>query len=226
MSGKSIARSVAAWREKHRDPHVQFWPNLADTDAVRERTRGHLLAGIGVSAAMMVFAFALGRRVPLLGWADLGFHELGHMLAIPFGTAIHFVAGSATQVAVPVGLAVYFWVTQRDPLGTGFTLVWAGTAAQDTSVYIADAPYQRLQLIGGQHDWAFLFNRWDLMGQAEGIASMVWLVGLLMAFFGAALLVAPLVGSWRAARRGDELAARFADAPVREVRNPPPAQAA
>ena len=43
-----------------------------------------------------------------------------------------------------------------DGIGSSFTessafvLAWAGASAWDVSVYIADAPYQRLALIGGQ----------------------------------------------------------------------------
>ena len=37
-------------------------------------------------------------------------------------------------------------------------LAWAGTSAHEASIYIADAPYERLELIGGYHDWAFVLG--------------------------------------------------------------------
>ena len=56
--------------------------------------------------AMLWFAFLAGSRVPLLGWFDLGIHELGHMITRPFGTTISFLMGSGLQVIVPFGLAL------------------------------------------------------------------------------------------------------------------------
>ena len=44
------------------------------------------------------------------------------------------------------------------------------------SVYIADAPYERLPLIGGDHDWAFLLHGWDRMSLAEPLAA--WVAGI------------------------------------------------
>ena len=190
---------------------------------MRQRTDRQLLIGVGTALFVLVWPFVLGRRVPLLGWADLGFHELGHMLATPLGETIHFLAGSTTQVLVPLGLAVYFWVTQRDSLATGIVLAWAASSFQDASVYIADAPYQRLQLIGGRHDWSFLLGRWHLIDQADTIASFVWFVGLVIGLFGLWVLVEPMVTRRSRRVRNQRLQERFASAPVREIRNPDPA---
>ena len=70
-------------------------------------------------------------------------------------------------------------------------LAWAATSALDASRYIADAPYERLQLIGGDHDWAFFFSAdgIDAMERAAGTASAVAGLGWLLyaAAFGAAL---------------------------------------
>ena len=186
-----------------------------------QRTPIQLIAGVGGACFLLFWPFVLGRRVPLLGWADLGFHELGHLVASPFGTVIHFLAGSTTQVLVPIGLAGYFWLSQRDPLGTGLMLAWAATSLQDASVYIGDAPYQRLPLIGGHHDWSFLLGRWHLIDEAAGIASMVWFIGLLSGLAALETLAYPLLVRWNRARTASTLARRFSDAPVREVRNPP-----
>jgi hypothetical protein len=184
----------------------------------------HLALGIGGALFLLFWPFALDRRVPLLGWVDLGFHELGHMLAIPLGTVVHFLAGSGTQMAVPLGLAVYFWVRQRDHMSAGLMMAWAAAAWQDVSVYIADAPFERLQLIGGDHDWAFLLHRWDALDQASGIASMVKFTGLMIGLAGIGVIVAPLWAAWRARARAEDIEERFADAPVRPVKNPPKAR--
>ena len=56
------------------------------------------------------------------------------------------------------------------------------TNFQDASVYIADAPYQRLELIGGEHDWAFVLGHegLDRLHQAAQIASTVRGIGVLI----------------------------------------------
>jgi hypothetical protein len=138
------------------------------------------------------FAFVRGSRVPLLSGVDLGFHELGHLImyVIPINQVLTAAMGSINQCAVPVGLAAYFWFWRRDSLSASVCLAWAATNFQDVSVYIADAPYQRLPLIGGEHDWAFIlgpehFNR---LHDAHAIATVVRSAGMIL--LGAAILIA------------------------------------
>ncbi|MFQ5555720.1 MAG: hypothetical protein ACE5GC_10185 [Acidimicrobiia bacterium] len=163
------------------------------------RATGRCLAGLAGIGVLLWFPFVLGRRVPLLSAADLGFHELGHMLAIPLGTTAHFLAGSTTQVLVPVGIAAYFWFRQRDHMATGVMLAWAASSAQDASVYIADAPYQHLPLIGGHHDWNWLLSHWQALSSASTVARAVWLAGFAAGIAGVAVCSAPLVVQIRAA---------------------------
>ena len=155
------------------------------------------VAGLGVIGFLLWFPFVRGVRVPLLWAADLGFHELGHMLAIPFGTTLHFLAGSTTQVLVPAGLAVYFWLWQRDAMASGVTLAWAASSAQDASVYIADAPSQSLPLIGGHHDWNYLLSQWQLLDSSAGIARSVLALGALLGVAAVAVAAFPLFRQWR-----------------------------
>ncbi len=143
------------------------------------RTLWRYVAGVVGCALIAYFPFVLQRRVPLLGGVDLGFHELGHMLTYVFPDIVTALMGSVFQVAVPVGLAVYFGLRRRDLLAAGLCLAWAGASAVDVSIYIADAPFQRLPLIGGSHDWAYLLSPvafGNLSGAAE-IAGTVKMVG-------------------------------------------------
>ena len=128
------------------------------------------------------FAFVQGTRVPLLSLVDFGFHELGHlvMYIVPINQVLTAAMGSIMQCAVPSGLALYFALRRRDGVAACACAAWAATNFQDASVYIADAPYQRLELIGGEHDWAFVlgpdgFNR---LHDAHMIASLVRDAGL------------------------------------------------
>lgn len=90
---------------------------------------------------------------------------------------------------MPAGLAAYFGLWRRDPIGAAVCLAWAGTAARDASVYIADAPFERLELIGGDHDWAFLLHGADHLDWAAPLATVVWTGGLVLLIGGAALAV-------------------------------------
>lgn len=145
------------------------------------------LAGTGFCALIGWISFGRGNDVPLLDQFDLGIHELGHMLALAFPTMVMFIMGSVAQVAVPVGLAAYFLLARREPVSAGVLLAWAGTSARDVSVYIADAPYQALPLLGnGEHDWAYLLGSrgWDAIESAGSIAGNVKLGGGLAVFTG------------------------------------------
>ena len=192
-------------------------------DLVRHHRRT-LLAGL-VVVALMIRAFVFDLHIPLLSYVDLGFHELGHMLAIPLGTVVHFLAGSFTQIAVPLGLAVYFWIKVEDRAAAALMLGWAATSAQNTSVYVADAPTRALPLIGGTHDWWFLLSRWNALHLADGLAGMVWVFGLLVGLGGLWAALHPIWSDWRSTRTLRTIEERFAAAPVREVRPPSPIDA-
>ena len=183
--------------------------------------RRSIIASLLIVVALGI-AFIAGRRLPVLGLVDLGFHELGHLVAGPLGLVPQFLAGSTTQVMVPLGLGAYFWLSQRDEVASGLMLGWAATAAQDASVYIADAPYQRLQLIGGHHDWAFLLGRWGTVNLADEISSLVWFAGLAIGLTGLGIVLAPIWRSVLDSRREESIRARFAGATVREPRPPAP----
>jgi hypothetical protein len=147
---------------------------------VSERVDQDTAAAIGAKdiatgVVLLVFAWTLVRdvRVPLLSLVDLGFHELGHLVTMWLPELVMMMAGSIVQVAVPLGLAVYFVVGHPDRHGTALCAGWAATAAADGARYVADAPYERLPLIGGDHDWAFVLHHFDLLGRAELFANLV-----------------------------------------------------
>lgn len=147
--------------------------------------------GATVAGLMLYVAFRLGERVVFLGMFDLGIHELGHLVFRPFGIVAHFIMGSGLQILVPFGLGAYFWFWQRDHIATGWLMAWGATSMQDVSVYIADAPYRALPLIGGTHDWWWLLRRWDRLDLADEISRTVWTLGLLAGLAGLALILWP-----------------------------------
>jgi hypothetical protein len=104
-----------------------------------------------------------------------------------------------TQVLVPVGLALYFLLAGRDLVGAGVCLAWGASSSVDVSYYIADAPYERLPLIGGQHDWAFILGpeHLDALGGAHTIAAAVKGLGLALFIAGIACCAAGLAPGLR-----------------------------
>lgn len=166
------------------------------------------------------WAFIRAERVPLLSGVDLGFHEFGHLAFAWAPGLITPLAGSVVQVAVPLGLAAYFWFRRREVLAAALMLAWAGTSAQNVSVYIADAPTEYLPLLGGgRHDWAWILSQIGHIEWAAPLARTVWFVGLVLALAGLALAVSPLLAPRVLAWREGRLRARLALLPRREPRN-------
>lgn len=63
---------------------------------------------------------------------------------------------------------------------------------QDVSVYIADAPYRSIQLIGGTHDWWWLLSRRGHLDWADELSRGVWVAGLFLGLMGLGVIVVPL----------------------------------
>ena len=182
-------------------PGRPLWAGVARTDesCMHDRATWDNLwkwvVGLAACAALGWFAFVRGTSVPLLWMVDLGFHELGHLVTRWLPEVVMAMMGSITQVAVPIGMAVYFLLVRRDLLAGALCLAWASTSAQNASVYIADAPYQRLQLIGGFHDWAFVLgpDHFDMLNRAALIAGVVKGFGVVLWLAAVGLCVAGLM---------------------------------
>jgi len=162
----------------------------------------HLTAA---SAAAVIggFAFVLRESVPLLDWFDLGIHEVGHLIAAPLPELVMFMAGSFAQVAFPLAMAAYFYFGRRDWAASGFCLAWTGTSAWDVSVYVADAPFQQLPLIGGgTHDWAYILGHYNAIDKAGSIAGFIEKAGFMLVLLGIAMCLLPL--ALRSKEKGSE----------------------
>lgn len=178
------------------------------------------LIAAGTGSLMLYVAFRLGERVIFLGMFDLGIHELGHLLFRPFGEVVSFVMGSGLQVLVPLGLAAYFWFWQHNRVASGWLMMWGATSMQDASVYIADAPYRALPLIGGTHDWWWLLRRWDRLDLAAEISHTVWVLGLVLGLVGLGLILVPLAKeAWDRLGRGPAISVS-GPSTVRKAREP------
>lgn len=165
------------------------------------------VAAAAACALLGLLSFGRGERIPLFGWIDLAVHEFGHVATIWMPEVATAMAGSVAQVLLPLLVCGYF-LYRREPLSAMLCLAWAGTSARDASVYIADAPYEALQLIGGYHDWAFILGPegFDAIGSAGAVARFVSGMGLVMVVAAVAGCLATPV-----------IRARFAVAPAPEV---------
>jgi len=139
------------------------------------RSRGRHLVGLAIVVAMWWIAFHHHDRIPVLTYVNLGIHEFGHFVTYAFSDLFTALMGSVAQVGAPLALSAYFLVRRGDWLASALCLAWAATSALEVAVYVADAPYEELQLIGGQHDWAFILgpDGFDAIGKAASVADSI-----------------------------------------------------
>ena len=193
------------------------------------RSAANVVAAIACATAG-VWVLMGGQSVFLLSYVDLGFHELGHLVFSWVPGLFPALAGSIVQVAVPVGLALYF-VVRKESYGTGLMLAWAATSAAHVSIYAADAPFQAMTLLGGgTHDWAWVLGSVGHIEWAAPLASGIRWSGVALAAIGLAVAVWPLLtrraqtrseARLKAERAAREVAMR-AKAPRRDPHNLPP----
>lgn len=158
-------------------------------------------------------------------YADLGFHELGHMLTMFWAPRpVVAFAGSFLQIAVPLGLGVYFALARKDRASAALMLAWCGASANNVSIYIHDATRRVLPLLGGQdgHDWAYLLGpgAWNALDATDGIAIGVRVLSALLIAAAFGLLAWGYTEPRRAARAAEALDEYRAALPVHEPRNP------
>jgi hypothetical protein len=169
------------------------------------------IAALAAIGAMWWVAFEQHDRIPILTYVNLGIHEAGHMLTYSSSELITALMGSIAQVAVPFLLALYFMIRRGDWVAAGACLAWAATSAVEVSLYVADAPTQELDLIGGQHDWAFILgpDGYDAMEKSGSLAGTIRDGASVAAVTGALLcLAAPLRSRRRAQPDGTAATSR------------------
>jgi hypothetical protein len=110
---------------------------------------------------------------------NLVFHEAGHFICAIGGELIGFMGGTIGQLAIPIIVGIQF-TRQRDWYATSVAVWWAGANLLDIGTYMADARAQALPLLGGEHDWAYLFGRFGLLNQDTLIGRAVWELGLIL----------------------------------------------
>jgi hypothetical protein len=153
------------------------------------------LVGLAAIGAMWWIAFEQSERIPGLTYVNLALHQAGHMVTYSAPELTTAMAGSIAQVAIPLLIVVYFF-RRSDWVGAGVALVWAATSAAEVGLFVADAPAQKLELLGDEeHDWAFILGPegYDAMNRSAEIASQIRDVASVAAIVGFALCVAAFV---------------------------------
>ncbi|HSX17443.1 MAG TPA: hypothetical protein VLH86_05085 [Patescibacteria group bacterium] len=167
--------------------------------------RAILLAWLGFvfTQNIMDHQFALNRIANIFNAFDLGIHELGHILFIPFGTFMTILGGSLFQCLFPaIWFGICIW--KRWYFAACFCLCWVGFNLFDVAAYAADATTRNLPLVSldvgadpdQAHDWYQILTRlghlnWDLtianylriagsicivLGLTMGLALVVYMV--------------------------------------------------
>ncbi len=101
-------------------------------------------------------------RPPFAIWLidiiNLYIHEAGHFFFKIFGQWMYFLGGSLFQCIVPATLLIIG--AKQNFTNASFAGFWLGESMINVSIYIKDAPYQKLNLIskGLIHDWHWLLS--------------------------------------------------------------------
>ncbi len=134
----------------------------------------------------------------LFSGVTFGAHEFGHLAFAFFGELLAVAGGSLMQLLVPLGAGALL-AHRRDWFGVVFAACWLSMAMVDLARYVGDAQVQELPLVsmspdGGEHDWYWLLDRFDLLRYDTRIAA-----GLRQAAAGV-LVGALAAGTWTCLR--------------------------
>lgn len=164
---------------------------------VRESSQGRSWVLRTILWCGLAYLFCRHLRDPEYGsifeGLNLGIHEFGHLICMPFGQWIGVAGGSAVQCLVPV-ISLFMFHRQEDYFAFAFSFIWLGTNLYGVSRYIGDATVMILPLVtpfgGGEgeviHDWHYLLKSVDLLAWDRTLAAATSLAGSLSMSFGLA----------------------------------------
>jgi len=147
-----------------------------------------------------------------LDYANLAFHEAGHLFLSFAGKTLHYLGGTLGQLLVPGLLIVHFLVRQRQPFAAALCAWWVGQNLVSIAIYMADARSLALPLVGGgDHDWNELFYQFGLLTEpaVARAASTTHALGVLLMLMGLAWSAYFILPSPTQARIRSQLSARW-----------------
>jgi hypothetical protein len=111
--------------------------------------------------------------IMILDDANLVFHEAGHPIVGLFSQRLETYGGTMGQLTFPIVLAVCFW-RRNEAISFAVSVIWFFENWLNIAAYMADARAKVLPLVGGgDHDWARIFGRWDVLDYDTQIAAYV-----------------------------------------------------
>jgi hypothetical protein len=128
--------------------------------------------------------FALNRIANVFSAFDLGIHELGHILFIPFGAFMTILGGSLFQLLFPLAwIAVCVW--KRWYFAACVCMCWLGYSLFDVAMYAADATNRELPLVSldtsadpnTAHDWFQILTRLGHLEWDQAVAHILRVAG-------------------------------------------------
>ncbi|MEX5215260.1 MAG: hypothetical protein NW703_13965 [Nitrospiraceae bacterium] len=112
-----------------------------------------------------------------LDHVNLVFHEAGHVIFGLLGSTLGLYGGTVGQLAMPAIVWAAFW-RQRDMVACAMAGIWFFENFLNIAWYMADARLQALPLVGGgEHDWAEILARWDVLMSDQLMAQRLALLG-------------------------------------------------
>ncbi len=110
---------------------------------------------------------------------NLLIHESGHLIFSFAGELIMLIAGSATQIFIPILFGIYF-LKNKKYFESLFCLFWFGDNLINVSIYIKDAQSMTLDLVGGgTHDWNAILSKLNILSVNQTIGSIFYFLGLI-----------------------------------------------
>lgn len=162
-------------------------------------------------------SFAMNRLSNPFSAIDLGIHELGHIIFMPFGTFMRIAGGSIFQCLFPLMWFAGF-LQKKWYFAACMCWCWLGLNLFDVATYVADARVRLIPLSVGPaafgvdvlnvdaaydsaHDWYQLLSRTNHLSSDLVIAHNLRIAGIVMFIiglgFGAILLIRMFISSFR-----------------------------
>lgn len=173
------------------------------------------LLDIAVAILLAAFMFAIifpakapdivGLVPSAIGMLNTIIHEAGHMLFGFFGSWIGTAGGTIFQLMVPLVVLTSAWYN-RTKIGIACCVFWFGQNFIQISPYIADANKGQLEFFqwwaafGGpimekgskdHHDWYYLLNSVNMLWASGILATLAYLLGVILMFLAIVYLFAP-----------------------------------
>lgn len=161
-------------------------PRLAVHASHKDTMTPRVIAKMGFIIALCLWGFLAARHpyvMTFLHGPDLVIHEFGHLLFAIFGNEpLTVLGGSLTQLLVPVGCGIYFFL-RKWYYSAAVMIFWVGQNFFDIALYVHDACILQLPLVslGGDeviHDWNYLLDLWGILIHSQEIARTLTFFGM------------------------------------------------